>query len=59
MLKGPPNPTAFAVLMTAGWAINVVITEWLIARRWRLSPLRRERPSHRGAASSAWQKSKG
>ncbi len=30
---GAPSPAAFAVLMGAGWGINVLLAEWLIARR--------------------------
>ena len=38
LLVGPADTATFAVLMGAGWAINVGVAEWIIRRR-RLSEL--------------------
>ncbi|WP_091935412.1 DUF2306 domain-containing protein [Blastococcus sp. DSM 46786] len=40
-LLGEPGPTAEALLMGAGWAVNLAVAEWLIRRK----PPGRRRPS--------------
>lgn len=45
---GEPGPTATALLMAAGWVINLVVAEWVIARR-----AARRRPRPRPVARTA------
>ncbi|MFB9359544.1 DUF2306 domain-containing protein [Actinoplanes nipponensis] len=45
LVAGQPGVGARAVLMNAGWVINVVVAEWLIRRR----PARPARPVSRGS----------
>lgn len=40
---GVPGPTGEALIMGAGWAINVAVAEWLIRRPSRRRPSRRRR----------------
>lgn len=38
ILVGAPGPTSRAWLMAAGWAINIVFAEWIIARKFLSRP---------------------
>ncbi|MDD9208172.1 DUF2306 domain-containing protein [Georgenia sp. 10Sc9-8] len=40
LVLGPPDKTAVAVLMGAGWVINVAVAEYVIRRRRRVGPPR-------------------
>ncbi len=37
LIVGPPNELGRALLMGAGWAINLAVAEWIIRRRPTLS----------------------
>ena len=42
LFLGAPDPTMTAVLMAAGWAINLAVAEYVIRRRARRQPSRHE-----------------
>ncbi|GAA2041505.1 DUF2306 domain-containing protein [Agromyces tropicus] len=52
LVLGEPGPTATALLMGAGWVLNLAVAEVVIRRRARRMP-RRSRPNGRSAATGA------
>jgi len=46
LLAGPPNELSRALLMGAGWVINLAVAEWIIRRR-------PARPAHKIAAATS------
>jgi len=53
ILVGKPGETARAVLMGAGWVINVIVAEWIIRRQATWRPRNRPDPSAASANSAA------
>jgi hypothetical protein len=46
LMDGKPGELPRAVMMGAGWVINVVVAEWIIRRKVSATPAR-NRASHR------------